>query len=213
MRRNSCLGRINFSLDSDIIMSPLCTERWGHVDLPLAALSVSPIHFCSGLYILQAVKHKTLTQCWANVGPPPTTLSQYWVTLSFLPPRWMWASVTDGRPTLTQLWFKAKTCRYRHRQHEVPYWLGLNGYWPAPATLAQHLTDIVSVSACTRRQQYALPDPQPRKHNVLNQCWFDAGPASQTVGQNWTSIGSTSRVCWECWQATLCFAHRRVWRY
>ena len=28
--------------------------------------------------------------------------------------------------------------------------------------------------------------------------WFDAGPASQTVGQHWTSIGSTSRACWEC---------------
>ena len=32
--------------------------------------------------------------------------------------------------------------------------------WPAPATLAQHLTNIGSMSACTRRQQYALPDPQ-----------------------------------------------------
>ena len=95
----------------------------------------------------------------------------------------------------------------------MKYWLGLNRYWPAPATLAQHSTDIGSVSACTRRQQYVLPDPQPSKHEALNQCWFDAGPVSQMVSQNWTSIGSTSRVCWECWQATLCFALRRVWRY
>ena len=48
---------------------------------------------------------------------------------------------------------------------------------------------------------------QPSKHEALNQCWFDAGPAWQTVGQHWNSIGSTSSVCWECWQTTLCFAH------
>ena len=29
---------------------------------------------------------------------------------------------------------------------------GLKAYWPGPATLAQHLTDIGSVSACNRRQ-------------------------------------------------------------
>ena len=32
------------------------------------------------------------------------------------------------------------------------------------------------------------------KHEALNQCWFDAGPASQTVGQHWTRICSTSCV-------------------
>ena len=32
--------------------------------------------------------------------------------------------------------------------------LGLDGDWPAPVTLAQHLTDIGLVSACNRRQQY-----------------------------------------------------------
>ena len=40
----------------------------------------------------------------------------------------------------------------------MKYCLGLNGYWPAPATLAQHLTDIGSVLARNRRQQYALSD-------------------------------------------------------
>ena len=49
------------------------------------------------------------------------------------------------------------------------------------------------------------PDPQHSKHGALNQCWFYAGPASQKVGQIWSSIGSTSRVCWECWQATFVF--------
>ena len=55
--------------------------------------------------------------------------------------------------------------RHRRRANINPasmkYWPGLNGYWQAPATLAQYVTDIGSVSACTRRQQHALPDPRP----------------------------------------------------
>ena len=41
---------------------------------------------------------------------------------------------------------------FKKPQHEVHE--ELNGYWPAPASLAQQLTDIGSVSACIRRQQY-----------------------------------------------------------
>ena len=37
-------------------------------------------------------------------------------------------------------------CRYGR----MKYRLGQNGYWAAPAMLAQHLTDIGSVSACNR---------------------------------------------------------------
>ena len=28
----------------------------------------------------------------------------------------------------------------------------------------------------------------PSKHEALNQCWFDAGPASQMVGQHWVNV-------------------------
>ena len=41
------------------------------------------------------------------------------------------------------------------------------------------------------RCRIALPDPQSSKHEALNQCCCYAGPASQTVGHNWTSIAST----------------------
>ena len=42
------------------------------------------------------------------------------------------------------------------------------------------------MSACNRRQQYyALPDPQPSKHEALNQSWFDAGR------RRWARIGPT----------------------
>ena len=44
-----------------------------------------------------------------------------------------------------------------------------------------------------RRGGGALPDsehPHPaRKHNTFNQCWHNVGPASQTVGQRYPSIG------------------------
>ena len=33
--------------------------------------------------------------------------------------------------------------------------------------------------------------------NTRNQCWFDVGLASQTMGQHWITIGSMSRVCWD----------------
>ena len=36
----------------------------------------------------------------------------------------------------------------------------------------------------------------PSKHETLNQCWFDVGPSSPTLGQHQINIGSTSRVCW-----------------
>ena len=143
----------------------------------------------------------------------------------------MCASITDGGPTLSQLWFKASWPYRQHVcTHSMKYWLGLNAYWPAPATLAQHLTDIGSVSLliaassikqyqtskqnmCIRRFVERRPKvfddgptlykcyrnvlcllgwTQPSKHEALNQCWFDARPASQMVGQQWTSIWSTS---------------------
>ena len=41
--------------------------------------------------------------CWPTIYDAEPTLAQYWVTMSCLTPRCMWASVTDSGPTLTQL--------------------------------------------------------------------------------------------------------------
>ena len=50
-------------------ISPL--QRWRHAALPVSAV-------CESLSVsVQAVKHDALTQSWANVGPPSTTLSQH----------------------------------------------------------------------------------------------------------------------------------------
>ena len=57
------------------IMSPL--YRGGDILLYLSVLSCSSDLFCVCAFspsIVQAVKHKTLTQCRAIVGPPSTTL-------------------------------------------------------------------------------------------------------------------------------------------
>ena len=40
---------------------------------------------------------------------------------------------------------------------------------------------------------YVIKDPS--KHEILNQCWADVGPAAQMLGQHQPSIGSMSRAC------------------
>ena len=61
-----------------LIMSPTEVGRYGFTSVRSVYLSLclSPIHFSPALSIVQAVKHETLTQCWAIVGPPSTTLTQ-----------------------------------------------------------------------------------------------------------------------------------------
>ena len=74
---------------------------------------------------------------------------------------------------------------------------------PLSATLGQHQNNIGSMAhvcwsppSCTRRQQPGH-NPHPSKHGTLTQCWFNVGPASQTLVQQWTSIGSMSRAHWD----------------
>ena len=45
--------------------------------------------------------------CWPTVYGAEPALAQYWVTVSCLTPRCIWASVIDEGPTLTQLLFKS----------------------------------------------------------------------------------------------------------
>ena len=82
----SAMANINYiGGKSHLLWLPHCTQRWGHVGSLLPAqcvlsvcLSHSFLSVCPALSIVQAVKQETLTQCWANVGPLSTTLSQYW---------------------------------------------------------------------------------------------------------------------------------------
>ena len=55
-----------------IIMAHLC--RCGDMLVYLWPLSLS---VCLCLWVSHSFKHATLTQCWTNVGPPSTTLTQH----------------------------------------------------------------------------------------------------------------------------------------
>ena len=143
--------------------------------------------------------------CWPTVYDSEPTLAQYWVTVSCLTSRWMWASITDGGPTLTQLLFKA-SCQY-YSQHEVGllttvdcilastgdacptfnrHWVGfdLHCQTRSPAN-TRHWTSAGFMLGQRRRQ------------------WARIGPAS---GQRLVSAGIAYRP-------HLYFAHHRVWRY
>ena len=57
-----------------------------------------------------------------------------------------WPQMVANRRKRLQM--VANDCKWS----QTKYSLGLNAYWPAPATLDQHLTYIGAVSACNRRQ-------------------------------------------------------------
>ena len=105
--------------------------------------SVCLIHLCPSVQCFLWCRLSNRTSwpnaglCWPIVYDADSTL-QYWVTGSCLVSHLMWASVTDGGPTLTQLWFKASCC---YHQHEVM----TRAEWILPST--------VDVGSRTRRQQ------------------------------------------------------------
>ena len=105
-----------------LIMFPLCTQRWIHVAFPVTArccLWVSV--FECPIYLGPALSscRWSNTRRWPNSGLILAHYLRLWPNISqvlsyrgsFLVSRWMWASVSDGGPTLTQLWFKA-SCWY-----------------------------------------------------------------------------------------------------
>ena len=71
------------------------------------------------------------------------------------------------------------------------------------ALLGQRFTDVshVSVTNCPLLGQSSVSDIYTLEmslwhHEMLTQCWFNAGPASATLTQHWTTIGWTFRVHW-----------------
>ena len=144
-------------------------KRWGHVGLPVSTqfirlfVSVHSLRlyvpfilflfFCPALSIVKVINRETLTQCWANIGPPSTTLSQhlaqYWATLSCLAPRRMQASVTDGGPLQLTDIGSMSACRptlwTHHRQQKAlssVEWLMANAGDGGPV-LNQHWVEVL----------------------------------------------------------------------
>ena len=70
-------------------------------------------------------------------------------------------------------------------------------------TMAERLVslgnDWMYHTPCYKWRTILMWSPQPAlpsKTVTLNQCCFNVGPTSKTVGQHWKNIGSISRVCW-----------------
>ena len=79
----------------------------------LSAICECPILFGPALSIVHADKHKTLTKCSANVGPPSTTLRQHYLNMGQ-----RHRPQANINPALVQIIVPVPpACRYR--QHEV----------------------------------------------------------------------------------------------
>ena len=59
-------------------------------------------------------------------------------------------------------------------------------FWQTGAILTH---TVVRVSPQVTKGLYG--ERQPSKHRALSHCWVDVEPASQTLGQHQTNIGST----------------------
>ena len=139
-------------------MSPLCTQRWGHI-LYLCPLSLSQ-YFPPALSIVQVVKHETLTQSWTNVGPPSTTLAQHQPSIGLLCRFCRHAECGpashSGGQTLTHFLFKA-SCWYC--QLEVltrAEWI-LPGSGESGPTFNRHWIGV---------SLYSVDTPQPTESSV-----------------------------------------------
>ena len=67
--------------------------------------------------------------------------------------------------------------------------------WAHPA---QPVSDIPDITL------WADPQDKPSGVLTMNQWWFTVGPASQTLAQQWTTIGSSYTVCWRTSLCSLC---------
>ena len=147
-------------------MSPLCRQRWAQIALPLSAQSVESVLWVS-LPVISLRRflscRRSNTRRWPNAGLMLAHRLRRWSNISpVLGYRVVFGATlnvgqrrrrrTNIDPALVQSIVPLQllpTCMYL--QHEV---LTRTEYWPAPATLAQHSTDIGSVSACNSRQHY-----------------------------------------------------------
>ena len=65
--------------------------------------------------------------------------------------------------------------------------------WPSFHLRTRRSTKLRERSVIEPARHRGLP---PSKHDTLNQCWFNVGPASATLAQHYSSIGSMCRVFW-----------------
>ena len=113
--------------------------------------------------------------------------------------RWVWASVTNRGPTLTQRWIKA-SCLF-HYATSAHHWHGNVSVYRTlfrcraiVYDAGQHVNGIGAVCVLTAASRRHCP--------VLYECW----PALPTVDQRWTDIGLElfwlvidTNISWKLW--------------
>ena len=120
--------------------------------------------------------------CWPTIYDAEPTLAHHLVTVSCLTPRIMWASVTEGGPTLTQLLFKASS-RY-YSQHEVGLltkveWI-LASTGDAGPTFTRHGVGVGL--HCLTAQQTRGVEPE------LILCWASIADGGPELDQHWVNV-------------------------
>ena len=104
--------------------------------------------------------------------------------------------------TFLNLYFTPKYCL----EIKLTVIIGLSRWW-FHLDIYQVIVKYFTVKADLRqdacyffKHENPLPvciNRTPSRHGTLNQCWFNVGPASQTMAQQDANIVSTSRACWE----------------
>ena len=171
--------------------------------------------FRSSFSILQAVKHKTLTQCWANVGPPSTSCWTnispvlgyhvlFGATLNVGQHHSQWANIN---PALVQSIVPIPSaCRYRQYEVLTRTELILASTGDAGPTFNRHWVGVglYSPPAVSRPASYWTQPQQTRgiEQEVLVWCWASVADGVPALDHNWVNV-----LC--LLGATLCFAHRR----
>ena len=141
--------------------------------------------------------------CWPTVYDAEPTLAQYWVTVWCLTPRCMWASVTIGAPTLTQLLFKA-SCGY-YSQHKVRLlttveWI-LVSTGDAGPTFTRHWVGVgLHYLTCTQQTRGVEP--------VLVLWWASVADGVSELDQHWVNVSCLLGVL--TGHIILCFVHHWV---
>ena len=131
------------------------------------------------------------------MDPPSLTLGQHWVNF--------WFSV--GPDSLAEKSSPIAGLMLAHRLRPCPalcqHWVIAGaaacpeGCVPENKAAGRLWGDVPTRIYNSRLiHQYWSTRSRPRKLETLNQCGFNVGPASETMGQHQINIGPTSRVCW-----------------
>ena len=135
--------------------------------------------------------------CWPTVYDAEPTLAQYWVTVSCLTPRWMWASITDGGPTLTQLLLQ-------------PAWSRPTDYgWMDTSQHRRRWPNIYQRLGRCRLALLTRSSANTGVELVLVLCWASVADGGLELDQHWVNISYLLGVL----TGHICVLHIRVWRY